>query len=240
MNNGNVFPKSTALAEIAMQVTVGLAICIGLERLRVRSRSIVLDFGAQLIGMVTLAAIVFGLLFTTNPYFTDLPVGGTFFNLVLLGYGIPSALTAILALTTRTTRSLGYRVVAAATAVSLAMIYLWLEVRTLYQGPNLARGFTSDAEQYAYSAVWLIFGVLLLIGGFLLHSQPPRLTSAAVVAFTIGKVFLFDMSDLTGIFRSLSFIGLGIVLVGIGWLYQRVLFPARAQADTSTTGTKNE
>jgi uncharacterized membrane protein len=25
----------------------------------------------------------------------------------------------------------------------------------------------------------------------------------------------------------LSFIGLGAVLVGIGWLYQRLLFPAR-------------
>ena len=34
-----------------------------------------------------------------------------------------------------------------------------------------------------------------------------------------------DMSDLTGVYRALSFIGLGLVLVGIGWLYQRLLFP---------------
>jgi len=39
------------------------------------------------------------------------------------------------------------------------------------------------------------------------------------------KVFLVDMHDLTGVFQGLSFIGLGIVLLGIGWLYQRVLFP---------------
>jgi len=34
MNNGNIFHQSTALAEVAMQVSVGLAMAIGLERLR--------------------------------------------------------------------------------------------------------------------------------------------------------------------------------------------------------------
>jgi uncharacterized membrane protein len=96
----------------------------------------------------------------------------------------------------------------------------------------LTRGLTSDVEQYTYSAVLLIYGVLLLAAGFALRSQPARLASAAVVALTIAKVFLVDMSDLTGIFRALSFIGLGAVLVGIGWLYQRMLFPARGKAIT--------
>jgi hypothetical protein len=41
------------------------------------------------------------------------------------------------------------------------------------------------------------------------------------------KVFLVDMRDLTGIYQGLSFIGHGIVLLGIGWLYQRLLFPRR-------------
>ena len=35
------------------------------------------------------------------------------------------------------------------------------------------------------------------------------------------------MADLTGVYRALSFIGLGLVLVGIGYLYQRLLFPRR-------------
>jgi len=46
-------------------------------------------------------------------------------------------------------------------------------------------------------------------------------------------VFLIDMSDLTGIYQSLSFIGLGIVLLGVGWLYQRLLFPASGRPVTS-------
>jgi uncharacterized membrane protein len=156
-------------------------------------------------------------------------VGGPFVNLVLLGYGLPAALAAILALVARGTRPYAYRVVAAVAAVGLALAYLSLEVTTLYHGPVLTRGPTSNAEQYTYSAVWLAFGVLLLLAGVLLRSQPTRLASAAVVLITVAKVFLLDLAVLQGAFRALSFIGLGLVLVGIGWLYQRLLFPKRAE-----------
>jgi len=186
-----------------------------------------------LIFALTLAAIVFGLMLALNPILTGRPVGATFFNLVLLGYGIPALLAAILALIARNSRPLAYRAIAAATAVGLSLMYLGLEIRTLYHGAVLTRGVTTDAEQYTYSAVWLIFGVLLLMVGFALRSQPARLASAAVIALTIGKVLLIDMADLTGIFRALSFIGLGAVLVGIGWLYQRMLFPTPENSITS-------
>ncbi|WP_292544933.1 DUF2339 domain-containing protein, partial [Mesorhizobium sp.] len=39
----------------------------------------------------------------------------------------------------------------------------------------------------------------------------------------VMKVFLFDMSELEGVLRALSFIGLGAVLIGIGLFYQRLL-----------------
>ncbi len=243
MNNGNLFRQSTALAEIAMQISVSLAMTLGLEWLRERSKSIVHDIGALIVGALTLAAIVFGLALTVNPLLTGRPVGGTFFNLILLGYGIPAVLAAILALVARHSRPLAYRYVAATAAVALAIAYLSLEVRTLFHGAFLARGITTDAEQYTYSAVWLTFGVVLLIAGFLLRSQPARMASAAVVTLTIAKVFLIDMAGLAGIFRALSFIGLGAVLVGIGWLYQRLLFPARGKVITpgaASPGTGHE
>ncbi len=97
----------------------------------------------------------------------------------------------------------------------------------------LTEGPSTDAEQYTYSVVWLAFGVALLAVGMLLRSQPLRLASAAVVTLTVLKVFLVDMHDLTGIYQGLSFIGLGVVLLGIGWLYQRLLFPRRAGAGAS-------
>jgi uncharacterized membrane protein len=233
MNNGDIFRQSTALAEVAMQVSVGLAMTIGLERLRLRTNSVIHNGAALLIFALAVVAIVFGLMLALNPLLTGRPVGSTFFNLILLGYSIPALLAAILAVLARNSRPLAYRAVAATVAVGLSLMYLGLEIRTLYHGAVLTRGVTTDAEQYTYSAVWLIFGVLLLMAGFMLRSQPARLASAAVIALTIGKVFLVDMADLTGIFRALSFIGLGVVLVGIGWLYQRMLFPASGNGITS-------
>jgi uncharacterized membrane protein len=70
---------------------------------------------------------------------------------------------------------------------------------------------------------------MLLAIGVLLRSQAVRLASAAVVILTVLKVFFVDMRDLTGFFQAISFIGLGAVLMGIGVLYQRLLFPRRQQ-----------
>jgi len=73
----------------------------------------------------------------------------------------------------------------------------------------------------------LFAGSVLLAVGMALQSHAVRFASAAVVILTVFKVFLVDMRGLTGIWQSLSFLGLGAVLLGIGWLYQRLLFPRR-------------
>jgi uncharacterized membrane protein len=141
-----------------------------------------------------------------------------------LGYGMPALMAILLALTARSTRSMLYRAVAATTAVTLALFYLTLEIRRLFHGPNLS-GSTSDAEQYCYSTAWLAFGIVLLAVGFILRSQPARLLALAVITLTIAKVFIIDTASIGGIYRALSVIGLGVALLGIGWLYQRLLYP---------------
>ena len=229
ITGGDVYRVSSTLTEIALQVSAGLAITIGLEWQRQRTRSVIHDVGALIIAALTLMAIVFGLGLFGNPMLWSRPVGGAFFNLILLGYAIPSVLAVVLALMTRELRPWGYSVVAAIVAVALALAYLTLEVRTLYHGPVLTDGSTTDAEQYTYSAVWLAFGVLLLAVGYGLRAQSVRIASAAVVVLTVLKVFFVDMSDLTGLWQALSVLGLGIVLLGIGWFYQRLLFPRRLQ-----------
>jgi len=222
---GDPYGVGSALAEAALDVSLLLAVVIGLERLRLKSGSIVHDLGAQLLAACVFAMIVFSLGINANPLFTGEPVGGPFINLVLLGYGLPALLAGALAIITHNTRPYWYSRTAAATALALALAYLSLEIATLYHGPVLTEGVTSDAEQYSYSAVWLVFGVALLAAGIWLRSLPLRAASAAVVVLTVLKVFLIDMSDLTGIYRALSFLGLGVVLIGIGWFYQRLLFP---------------
>jgi uncharacterized membrane protein len=236
MNGGDIYAPGGGLGEAALQVCVGLAMAIGLEWLRIRTRSVVHDVAALIIAAMTLGIIVIAVLGAENPWLTGAPVGGVFLNLILLGYGLPAGLATVLALTVRHTRPMPYRATAAGVAVLLALAYLTLEVARLYHGPRLD-GPVSDPENYTFSAVWLVFGVVLLAVGLLIDSKPARLASAAVVGVTVAKVFLIDMADLAGIWRALSFIGLGLVLVGIGYLYQRVLFPQRRQVAAAAAGS---
>jgi uncharacterized membrane protein len=48
-----------------------------------------------------------------------------------------------------------------------------------------------------------------------------RWQALVLIAFTIGKVFLYDVSRLARGYRILSFIALGAVLLGISFIYQR-------------------
>jgi uncharacterized membrane protein len=237
MNDGNVYRASGGLGEVALHVCAGLALAIGLEHVRHRTGSIVHDGGALIVAALTFFAVVFGLWLGANPMITGEPVGGPVVNLILLGYGIPAVLATALALITRGTRPAAYRGFAASVAVLLLLSYLSLQVRRFYHGPALTIWATTDAEQYTYSVVWLAYGVALLLFGIWQSSQPARLASAAITLLTVAKVFLVDMSDLSGVYRALSFIGLGLVLVGIGWLYQRLLFPAAANAGAAPGST---
>jgi uncharacterized membrane protein len=228
INGGDPYRANSGLAEVALQVSVGLAMVIGLERLRERTRSGVHNVAALVIAALTLGAIVLGLALAENPVLTGEPVGGRIINLILLGYGLPAILAAVLAVVSRGARPQAYSALAAVTAVALALGYLSLEVRRVYRGAVLTHGPMTDAEQYTYSVAWLAFGVMLLAVGVRLRSQAVRFASAAVVILAVLKVFLVDMRGLTGLFQALSFIGLGVVLLGIGWLYQRLLFPRQA------------
>lgn len=234
VNHGDVYRPGTGLAEIALQVCVWLAMAIGLERLRLRSHSIVHNVAALVLAGMAAGGIAFGLLTSQWPIFTGDDVGGLVVNLLLLGYALPALLALLLSHAAAAgDRPAAYGNTIAGIALILALAYVSLEVRRFHHGPVLT-GTTEDAEQYAYSLAWLVFGVILLGAGFVFTSQRARLASAVIIALTVLKVFVIDMSVLTGIYRALSFMGLGLVLVSIGWIYQRILFRRRPPADRST------
>jgi uncharacterized membrane protein len=85
---------------------------------------------------------------------------------------------------------------------------------TIYREIALARSFT-------YSAVWLIYGVMVMAIGFWKRSPFARWQALILIALTTGKVFLNDVSQLGGSYRIVSFVVLGAVLLGISYVYQR-------------------
>src|SRR5712672_561889 len=202
VNGGDVYYDNAGLTEIALQVCVSLAMAIGLERLRVRTGSIVHNVSAILLTVFAGLASVFGLLLLENPMiWWSIDVGGVFINQILLGYALPAVLALLLSYAVAGRRPAFYANTMAAGALVFALTYVTFEIRRLYHGSVLTSGATSDAEQYTYSIAWLAFGVALLGIGIVFSSQRARLASAVVIALTILKAFLIDMSTLTGVYR---------------------------------------
>src|SRR5437868_12709067 len=163
---------------------------IGLERLRIRTGSIVHNVGAILLTVFAGLTSVFGLMLLETPILWPTNVGGVFFNLLLLGYAMPAVLALVLSYAVAGRRRPAYANTIAGFALVLALTYVTFEIRRLYHGPILSRGPTSGAEQYTYSVAWLAFGVVLLGAGIFLNSQRARVSSAVVIALTVATVFL--------------------------------------------------
>lgn len=85
---------------------------------------------------------------------------------------------------------------------------------TNWQHVKIARDFT-------YSALWMAYGAMLMVIGFWRRSAFVRWQALVLIAFTIGKVFLYDVSELDRGYRIASFIVLGALLLAISFVYQR-------------------
>jgi uncharacterized membrane protein len=81
--------------------------------------------------------------------------------------------------------------------------------------------------QFTYSAFFMAFGAVLLSVGFWRRSAYLRWQALLLLAVAIGKVFLVDVSELSQGYRILSFIGLGALLLGVSFVYQRDLLNLR-------------
>ncbi len=112
----------------------------------------------------------------------------------------------------------------------LAFVLTTFEVRQLFHGAHLGAGETTKLEVYAYSVAWLVFSLALLFMGALRNNTAIRIASLVVMILTAGKVFLYDASQLTGLMRVVSFLGLGLSLLGISWFYTRFVFGPQASS----------
>ncbi|HEY0086578.1 MAG TPA: DUF2339 domain-containing protein [Allosphingosinicella sp.] len=107
-----------------------------------------------------------------------------------------------------------------------------LIVRQGFHGAILTGLDLSGAESYGYSLAGLLLSIALLLAGFRLPDKALRLAGLALLTATICKVFLLDAAALDGLLRILSFLPLGVALIGIGKLYGTVL---RAEAPAART-----
>ena len=236
MNGGDPFAPASRLIETGLFAIASFAFALVLMRLDLRRHSMVMHGASYLFGIVSLAISALGLGLAANPLLASRvnPIeGGAIFNGLMLAYLLPGAMALLIGRLAEGVRPRWYVMMMRIAAVGLIFGYLSLQVRRVYQGAdiNLLRT-TGDAEWYTYSIVWLIFGIVLLAYGLWRRSIEVRAASAIFIVLSVIKVFLFDLSGLEGVLRALSFIGLGLVLIGIGLVYQKFVF-VRKQADAT-------
>jgi uncharacterized membrane protein len=85
------------------------------------------------------------------------------------------------------------------------------------------------AELWGWSGAWLLYGIGLMLQGIRSGQRLLRLTALGVIGLVCVKVFAIDMSGLTGLWRVLSFLGLGLALIGLGTVYRRFVPVRQAQ-----------
>ncbi|MGE4371412.1 MAG: DUF2339 domain-containing protein [Xanthobacter sp.] len=219
------------LFQTGLLSTLYAAYALGLIRLaRVTARPFFRLLAIVVAALATVLAL--GSLLWANPFATLQNVGGPIINDLLTGYALPALLALLIARELPENRA-RLRLGVQAGALVLGLAWLTFEISSLFQGPVLRVETISAMEWYAWSAAWLGVGIALLLAGLALRSRSLRLASATVTGITVAKVFLSDMADLEGALRAFSFIGLGVALVGMGWLYQRLLTPTARTDDNS-------
>ncbi len=140
------------------------------------------------------------------------------FNLMLLLYGMPVVLGVLTALL----HEPRFRAPATLFSGIAGFVFISLEIRHLWQGSVRLSLPTSDGELYTYSAVWLVMAVAAILGGTWRFGPQVYKAGMILLALVIAKLFLVDMSDLQGLLRVASFLGLGLCLLGISYLHQKL------------------
>jgi uncharacterized membrane protein len=92
-------------------------------------------------------------------------------------------------------------------------------------------GALSIIRDFRYSALWITYGAALLLTGFWRKAISLRWQALVLIGFTVGKVFVYDTSSLDRIYRVLSFMILGFVLLMSSFFYQRLLKPKIAAGE---------
>lgn len=112
-------------------------------------------------------------------------------------------------------------------AVSLEIHAFWWNHR--WHGQFAMYGSYRMYAQFSYSAFFMVFGAVLLALGFSRQSAMLRWQALVLLAVSIGKVFLVDVSELSQGYRILSFLGLGALLLAISFVYQKDWFGLRGR-----------
>jgi uncharacterized membrane protein len=103
---------------------------------------------------------------------------------------------------------------------SVAILYaVSLTIVDLLQGDAAE---PSQTAQVALSTFWGIVALVAIVIGLVGDVRELRYAGLALLGLSVAKVFAYDLSELDSLYRVLSFIAVGVVLLVGAYAYQRV------------------
>lgn len=78
-----------------------------------------------------------------------------------------------------------------------------------------------SARQLSISVLWIIYALMTITFGIYRKFRALRLMALVLFGIAVLKIFLIDLSQLDRIYRIISFVGLGVVLMLVSFFYQR-------------------
>jgi uncharacterized membrane protein len=107
-------------------------------------------------------------------------------------------------------------------ANTFAVVALSLEVWDLFGRMPTEAALDKDlAQQLGLSLLWTVYASFLILVGVRKASAPLRWQGLALLGLAVGKVFLYDLSSLERVYRIISFVVLGLLLLIVSFYYQR-------------------
>ncbi|MGA2420847.1 MAG: DUF2339 domain-containing protein [Candidatus Acidiferrum sp.] len=190
--------------------------------------------GARLLGRLGIAALVLGILRLLIFSWEHTP--RLFFNERFMTYALAIALLAAIIRYGEPIASENVRPFLSMAKIALSLLALTaltLEASDFFDRQiTHTQALSRNAEAFSYlqwrvlrdftySAIWLLYGASLMAVGFWKRSAFVRWQALVLIAFTVGKVFLYDVSALDKGYRIVSFVALGGVLLAVSFVYQR-------------------
>ncbi|MNE39718.1 hypothetical protein D3C80_1336840 [compost metagenome] len=128
--------------------------------------------------------------------------------------------------------------------VSLFMFFTAMVMRTAHHWSGvpfeLDLSLASMRVQAGLSIVWTLIALSLMIGGHLRQRREVWLIGAALIGVVVAKLFFVELSNRGGLARIVSFIGVGVLLLVVG--YFAPLPPKRVESvpDADKPGVDTE
>lgn len=110
--------------------------------------------------------------------------------------------------------------------VILSFQAVHIEVSTFYEDLRLSTDSVQisnlkNQEQLSLSLSWLFYSLVLMVIGIWRKIQLLRFVAMSIFGIAILKIFIGDLSFLDPLYRIGSFVGLGVILLAVSYLYQR-------------------